>query len=163
MSAPVTTESLWAEVARRHFACLSWVNPHGEARAAGIVYVAEKHKIYIVTGAGSWKDRHIRENSHVALTITIPKRIPFLPWIQIPQATIALHGTARVLAASDIDKPLLDDLLRRGATDPKLLPTCVFLEITPEGWFSSYGVGVGLIKMADHEAARGRAPVAHAA
>jgi hypothetical protein len=40
-----------------------------------------------------------------------------------------------------------------------VLGTTVVLEITPVGDFSTYGVGVGRMKMIDHVAARGRAPV----
>ena len=129
MSAPVTTDLIWSEIERRLFAVLSYVNPKGQARSAGIVYIVRDRILYVGTGADSWKARHIRENPNVALNVTIPKRIPFMPWIKIPDATIAFSGTARLIPASEAEpeviaalmKGMVDDRERVAATS--LLPS----------------------------------------
>ena len=159
MPAPVTTDLVWKEIEKRSFAVLSYVNPKGRARSAGIVYVPVDRVLYVRAATDSWKAKHIRLNPHVALNVTIPKRVPFMPWIQIPDATIAFSGTARVLPMSEVDPALLETLLGQmieghGTTDEN----CI-IEIRPAGHFVTYGVGVSLLDMRDPEKARGRAPV----
>ena len=100
MPAPVTTSLVWNEIEKRLFAVLAYVNPHGQARSAGIVYIANDQVLYVGTEKDSWKAKHIRLNPNVALNVTIAKRIPFMPWIKIPDATIAFNGTARLMAVA---------------------------------------------------------------
>lgn len=159
MSAPITTDLVWAEIARRMFTCLAFVSPLGGPRSAGVIYVVSRRRLYVATAVDSWKAKHIRANPHVALTIPIPKRIPFLPWIRIPQATISFHGTARVLSCDETDPALLQRLLQRSVTDPALRASTCVIEIEPAGHFATYGIGVSLREMADHDRARGRVPV----
>ena len=107
MPAPIGSGLVWKEIEKRSFAVLSYVNPKGRARSAGIVYVAIDRVLYVRAAKDSWKAKHIRLNPHVALNVTIAKRVPFIPWIKIPDATIAFSGTARVLPMSDLDPKLL--------------------------------------------------------
>ncbi len=159
MPAPITTALVWNEIQKRMFAVLSWVTPKGEARSAGIVYLVKDGKLYIATGNESWKAKHIRKNPNVALNITIPKRIPFLPWIAIPDATIAFHGKARVLAHDLVDPSLVKKLEAGMADDPQRLAESCMLEVTPAGHFVTYGVGVPLMAMRDPKKAMGRVAV----
>ena len=110
MPAPVTSDLVWREIEKHSFAVLSYVNPKGRARSAGIVYVPIDRVLYGRTAKESWKAKHIRQNPHVALNVTIPKRVPFMPWIHIPDATIAFSGTARVLSMSEVEPKLLEAL-----------------------------------------------------
>ena len=159
MPAPVTTDLVWNEIEKRLFAVLSYVTPHAQARSAGIVYIVRGRVLYVGTDVDSWKAKHIRLNPHVALNVTIPKRIPFMPWIQIPAATIAFSGTARVLSPADADPEVLRALMRGMADDPERVAESSLLEIHPTGDFATYGVGVPLLDMRDPKKARGRAPV----
>jgi len=118
-----------------------------EARTVGVVYAVRDRKLYISTRATAWKARHIAANSHVSLTIPIAKRIPVMPWIKIPAATIT---TPELLSA--ILGPL--------AEDEKTVAETSVIEVTPVGEFITYGVGVSLRDMRQPELARGRAPVA---
>ena len=93
------------------------------------------------------------------MTIPVPKRIPLLPWIKIPQATISFSGTARVFPALEADKELLRAVYRHFADDQELLAENSLIEITPVGEFITYGVAIPLMKMMKPELARGRAPV----
>jgi Pyridoxamine 5'-phosphate oxidase len=94
MPANITTDRVWRELEERSFALLGYVTPRGEAPSTGIVYVVRDRQLYITTGRSSWKARHIAFNPDVSLTVAIPKRIPFVPWIQIPAATITFVGDA---------------------------------------------------------------------
>ena len=141
---------------------LSYVTPGGEARSAGIVYVVVRGKVYIRVAADSWKAKHIRHNPNVALNVTIPKRVPLMPWFQIPQATIAFRGTARLLGAEEVGQPVLDALGHATAHEPEGGVVVCFLEVSPCGHFATYGVGVPLLAMRDPTRARGRVPVGRA-
>ena len=159
MAAPVTTDIVWGEVEKRLFAVLSYANPKGQARSAGIVYVVKDRVLYVGTEKSSWKAKHIRLNPNVALNVTIAKRIPFIPWVKIPDATIAFNGTARVLPASETDPKIIKSLLHGMVDDPELIADTCVLVIQPTGHFVTYGVGVPLMDMRDPKKARGRTPV----
>ena len=160
MAAPVTTDSVWRELERQLFAVLGWVTPRGESRTAGIVYVVHERKLYVGTGRTSWKARHIAGNPGVSMTVTIPKRLPFLPWIRIPAATISFHGTATLRERDEVPEPALRALLQGIDPEGEAVREMVVVEIAPEEDFVTYGVGVSLLTMRDTDAARGRAPVA---
>lgn len=159
MPAPVTSDLVWREIEKRSFAVLSYVNPKGRARSAGIVYVPIDRVLYVRAAKKSWKAKHIRLNPHVALNVTISKRVPFMPWIKIPDATIAFSGTARVVAMSDVEPELLETVLERMIEGHGTVEENCIIEIRPTGHFATYGVGVSLLDMRHPEKARGRAPV----
>ncbi len=92
------------------------------------------------------------------MTVPIARRIPFLPWIKIPQATITFCGIARVKPAAEAS-PEIKQAIFRGAADELIAGACL-IEVTPVGEFITYGVGIPLMKMRQPELARGRAPVA---
>lgn len=158
MPAFVDADFVWSEIGKRLFAVLSYVNPKGHARSAGIVYVVRDRVLYVGTGKDSWKAKHIARNPNVALCVNIPKRIPFLPWIKIPDATISFSAAARVLSVEETSPEIIDALLKGMVDDPALRETTCVLEVRPVGDFVTYGVGVPLLDMRDPEKARGRAP-----
>ncbi len=160
MPASITTELVWAEIEKRFFAVLSYVTPKAEARSAGIVYIVRDRKLYMRASTGSWKAKHIHLNPRVALNVTIPKRIPFMPWIKIPAATIALHGAARVIPAKDADPGIIQALMGAMPDHSELAAQISIIEVEPRGHFATYGVGVSLLAMRDPKTARGRVPVA---
>ncbi len=158
MPAPITPDLVWKEIEKRSFAVLSYVNPKGRARSSGIVYVPVDRVLYVRVATDSWKAKHIGKNPHVALNVTIPKRVPLMPWIDIPDATIAFSGTARVLSMSEVEPKLLETLFGRMIDHANNDENCI-IEIHPTGHFATYGVGVSLLDMRDPEKARGRTPV----
>lgn len=160
MPAPISTALVWSEISRRCFAVLSYVTPRAEARSAGVVYVVRDERLYIRTDTDSWKARHIRLNPSVALNVTIPKRVPFMPWIRIPEATIAFGGTARVIDGDTADADLAQALARATGHEVESLAGICFIEVTPAGHFATYGVGVSLLDMRHPAKARGRVAVA---
>ena len=160
MALQLTAEQVWNELNKELFAVLGMVNSKGEARTVGIVYIMHHHKLYISTEKEAWKIRHIQANPHVSITVPIAKRIPILPWIKIPQATITFSGTAKVLDAKNVQGDILHALFHGLESNQEMLATTAILEIEPLGEFVTYGIGVPLIQMRQREKARERAPVA---
>lgn len=159
MPIALSSDQVWKALERELFAVLATVNARGEPRTAGIVYKVKDKKLYIATGFSSVKAKNAQQNPHVSLTVTVNKRLPFLPWIKIPAATITFHGLAKVHPANAVDPGLQKLLLGSLKVEEKDLADLCFIEIAPEGDFVTYGVGVSLMTMRDPEAARGRAPV----
>ena len=160
MSAPLTTDQVWREIERNLFGVLGLVTAKGEARTVGIVYIVRSRKLYIGSLKSAWKVRHVAGNPHCSMTIPIAKRIPFLPWIKIPAATITFAGTARILDADTAGPEIRAALYRGMAEDAVKMETSCVIEMTPIGDFITYGIGMPMIQMRDPEKARGRAAVA---
>jgi uncharacterized pyridoxamine 5'-phosphate oxidase family protein len=156
----LTSEQVWNELKNELFAVLGMVTAKGEARTVGIVYIVHDHKLYISTQTQEWKTRHVQGNPNVSITVPIAKRVPFMPWMKIPQATITFSGTAKVFEAKNVVGDILHALLRGNESNAEALATLSVLEIEPKGEFVTYGIGIPLIKMSDPKLARGRAPVA---
>ena len=98
-------------------------------------------------------------NSNVSLTIPIAKRIPIMPWIKIPQATISFSGSARIIPGVEATSDLLQMVFRHKADDQEFIKGSCLIEVTPVGEFITYGIGIPLMKMREPEQSRGRAPV----
>jgi hypothetical protein len=154
----LSAEQVWQVIEKELFAVLGMVNAEGEARTVGIVYIVRDHKLYIATGADTWKARHVAANPHVSLTIPIAKRIPLMWWIKIPQATITFPGTALVYPAIEASQDILRAIFREAGTPEMIAESCL-IEVTPEKEFITYGIGIPLMQMRYPEKARGRAPV----
>ena len=159
MTNSAAAQKVWDAIHKELFAVLSMVTREGESRSVGIVYIVKDRKLYIGTDTKSWKAKHIKNNPNVSMTIPIPKRIPLLPWIKIPQATISFSGTAKVFPALGADSELLRAVYRHFAEDQDLLAENSLIEVTPQDDFITYGVGIPLMKMMNPELAQGRAPV----
>jgi hypothetical protein len=160
MSQQLTSEQVWKELKKELFAILGMVTANGESRTTGVVYIVHDKKLFISTGKDTWKARHIQNNSHVSITVPIAKRIPFLPWIKIPAATITFSGVGSVLDPENVGKDVLHSLLRGMEEDAEALGSLCVIGIEPLGDFVTYGVGIPLMTMRQPEKARGRVPVA---
>lgn len=159
MSLHLTPDQVWREIDRHLFAVLGMVTSRGEARTVGVVYVVADHKLYIATQNAAWKVKHIATNPHVSLTITIAKRIPLMPWVEIPAATISFAGLASVLEHREVAPEIMHKLYRGVVKDAAALAASCVIEVVPQGEFLTYGVGVPLMEMRFPDKARGRAAV----
>jgi hypothetical protein len=159
MTNPATTENVWEIVEKELFTVLGMVSARGEARTVGVVYIVRDRKLYIGTGKETWKTRHIATNPAVSITIPIPKRIPIAPWVKIPQATISFSGTARLIDCQDADSEINQAVFQHYAEDEEFMEDNCLIEVTPQGDFITYGIGIPLIQMRHPHLARGRAPV----
>ncbi|GAB4580084.1 MAG: pyridoxamine 5'-phosphate oxidase family protein [Anaerolineales bacterium] len=157
MTTHIPSETVWKTIEKNIFAVLGMVTAKGESRTVGIVYIVHNHQVYITSQKHAWKTRHIIQNPSVSLTITIPKSIPFMPWIQIPPATITFSGQATVQDAEKLPSEILHKLFRGRETDTSLLQNTAVIIIRPTGEFVTYGIGVSLMDMRFPEKARGRA------
>lgn len=160
MTVQLTSNQVWQAIEKEVFGVLGMVTAKGEARTVGIVYIPRDRKLYIGTDQDAWKVRHVTANPHVSMTIPIAKRIPFLPWIKVPSATITFCGEARVLPARETSPEILQAVFRGMAEDEERLATTCLIEVTPIKEFITYGVGVSLMEMRDPKKARNRVPVA---
>ena len=156
MSLQLTSNQVWDEVERHAFGVLGMVTANGEPRTVGIVYVVDNHKLYIGADTTAWKTKHIASNSHVSMTVAIAKRVPFLPWIKIPDATITFSGTAKILSKDELEPALLKKLYRH----EEGRNTWCAIEVTPQKDFITYGIGISVAEMRFPKKARARAPVA---
>ena len=159
MTLQLTSEQVWQEIEKELFAVLGMVTAQGESRTVGIVYIVRDRKLYIATGKGTWKARHVLNNPNVSITIPIAKRIPVMPWIKIPAATITFSGKAKLLDVTEVSQDLLRGIFRDVADDPEMMDDSCIIEVTPEKNFVTYGIGIPLMQMRFPEKARGRAPV----
>jgi hypothetical protein len=155
--ADLTTEQVWKTIEDNVFAVLGMVTAKNEPRTVGIVYVARDRKLYIASKSDAWKVRHLAQNPHVSLTVAIPKRVPLMPWIKVPAATITFAGTATVVPAKETD-PAIAQVLFQLEKGPELESASTII-VEPAGEFVTYGIGVSLMEMRDTVKARGRAPV----
>ena len=159
MTQQLTTDQVWQDIEKELFAVIGMVTAKGEARTAGIVYIVRDRKLYISSGKEAWKVRHVEGNPNVSLTIPIAKRIPIMPWIKIPAATITFSGTARLMITVDASPALLRAVFHTMADDQEVLASTILIEVTPKDDFVTYGVGIPLKEMRPPEKARGRSPV----
>ncbi|KAA3644912.1 MAG: pyridoxamine 5'-phosphate oxidase family protein [Chloroflexi bacterium] len=159
MTTQISSETVWEAIDKEVFAVLSMVTKNNEARSVGIVYVVRDRKLYIGTNKDAWKTRHIAGNPNVSITIPIAKRIPFLPWIKIPAATITCSGTVCLIDGVEAPKEILQAVFRGMAEDEERVAASCLIEFTPQKEFITYGVGVPLMQMRDPNLARGRVAV----
>ncbi len=159
MTNPATTDIVWKAIENELFAVLGMVTRDQESRTVGIVNIVNDRKFYIGTGLKTWKARHIKDNPNVSLTIPIAKRVPVMPWIKIPQATITFAGKAVIIPGPDTPADLAHSVFRHKADDQEFMKENCLIEVTPAGEFITYGVGIPLMQMREPELSRGRAPV----
>ena len=159
MANPASTSNVWEAINKELFAILGMVTEDNQSRTVGIVYLVQDNKLYIGTGLQTWKARHVNNNPSVSMTIPIAKRVPVAPWIKIPQATITFSGTANIIPGEQAPRELLKSVFRHKADDKEFMKDNCLIEVTPEGDFITYGIGIPLMKMREPELARGRASV----
>ena len=159
MTLQLTTNQVWEAVEKESFAVIGMVTANNEARTVGIVYVVRDRKLYFGSFIKMWKVRHMAANPHVSLTVAIDKRVPLMPWIKIPAATITFSGRARVLEIGELPSDLVQDVFSNKDVDEQFIADSCVIEVTPEKDFITYGVGISLLQMRDPNKARSRAPV----
>jgi hypothetical protein len=154
----LTTEQVWKALDDSIFGVLAFVNRAGHPRTTGVCYTVEDRSLYVSTDKGSWKVRHIAANPDVSMTVTLPKRVPFLPFIKIPEATITFRGEAEILDVDDIDPSIFARLPLGSEHDPDVLRNAAIIRVIPRGEFVTYGIAMPITQMRKHEQAHGRAP-----
>ncbi len=154
--ASATTEQVWAALDRGFFGVLAFVNRDGHPRTAGVCYAVNGRSLFISSDKEMWKVRHIAVNPNVSMTVTLPKRVPFLPFIKVPAATVTFRGEAEILDVGDIDAALYERLPRGRDTDPAVVARTAIIRVIPRGEFVTYGIAMPITQMRKHEEAHGR-------
>ncbi len=153
-----TTEQVWTALDDAIFGVLAFVNSAGHPRTAGVCYVVDGRSLFISTDKATWKVRHIAANPNVSMTVTLPKRVPFLPFIKVPAATITFQGEAQILEVDDVDASVFERLPRGTERDRDVVEDTAIIRVIPRGEFVTYGIAMPITQMRKHEAAHGRAP-----
>jgi hypothetical protein len=153
----LTAERVWHELEHASFAVVSYVTTAGQPRASGVVFAATNRRLYVVTAPDSWKARQIGDGAQVAVTVPIRRGGLLSLLAPIPPATVSFRATAKVNAAGSVT---VESVSKRLAS---LLPEerrdgCL-IELTPQGSFLTYGVGVSLRDMARPSLALAHVPV----
>ncbi len=151
-----TTEHVWEALDRAFFGVLAFVNADGHPRTAGVCYVVDGRSLFISSDKATWKVRHIDGNPNVAMTVTIAKRVPFLPFIKVPAASISFKGDAELLDVGDVDESVFARLPRGKERDPEVLENTAIIRVIPRGRFATFGIGMPITQMRKHEEAHGR-------
>lgn len=157
--ADLTTDDVWRVLEKQNFMVVGMISARGAARTAGVMLYTVDRTLWFTTNDITWTARHIAVHPEVSVTVTIPKRVPFVPWVRIPAATITFSGVAGIVPATRMPavarKALTKGLKQvEDGSEGQLLG----IGIRPAGDFITYGVGVPLITMLDTVTARGRAP-----
>jgi hypothetical protein len=152
----VTTEQVWEALDSAFFGVLAFVNGDGHPRTAGVCYVVDGRSLFISTDKAMWKVRHIAANPNVSMTVTLPKRVPFLPFIKVPAATITFRGEAELLEVGDIETSVFARLPRGKERDRDVLENTAIIRVIPRGEFVTYGIAMPITQMRRHEQAHGR-------
>lgn len=153
----VTTEQVWAAIEKGLFGVLAFANRNGHPRTTGVCYVVEGRALFVSTARDMWKVRHIAANPNISMTVTFPKRVPFLPFIKVPAATVTFKGLAEILDVDDVDPSVFARLPLGSESDPDVLSTAAVIRIVPQGEFVTYGIAMPITQMRTHQAAHGRA------
>ena len=161
MTLQLTSDQVWQEIEKNLFGVLGMVTAKNESRTVGINFVVDGHKLCFNTEKRMWKTKHIAANPHVSLTMPISKRIPFIPWLKIPPATITYSGEAKVLAHSDVKAEVLQKLYRNVNIDEQAMAELCVIEVTPQKDFITYGVGIPLMQMRFPDKARAAPRLRH--
>ncbi len=156
----ITSADVWEAIARENFMVIGMVSAKGEARTAGVMHFVDDGCLWFTTNEREWKARHITANPSVSVTVPIAKRIPFVPWVKIPAATITFDGVAEVVAAEQLSADAAHALLHGLELSDGERGALIAVRVRPTGDFVTYGVGVSTLGMRDTENARGRAPAA---
>ena len=157
-SARLTANDVWRALAKQSFAVMSHVTASGEPRSSGVVYGTDRGRVLVVVAASSWKARTIEDGQLVALTVPVRRGGILATLFPIPPAAISFRARAHVGEACTLDRAALPPKFAR-LLPPTLAESCL-IELTPEGNFMTYGIGVSLMAMRDPEVALARVPVA---
>jgi hypothetical protein len=158
VSSHLSSDQVWKAISKRSFGVVSYVTPHGEPRSSGVVYKAFGRRLYIAAATKSWKARHIALTRLVSVTVPVRRGAALSLVLPIPPATISFSATATVYEAGSPQAASLRKEL--GALlPPERRTSAAVIELTPEGAFVTYGLGISLLKMRHPEHARARVAV----
>jgi hypothetical protein len=158
VSPQLSRDQIWKAINKRSFAVVSYVTPRGEPRSSGVVYKALGGRLYVAAASKSWKARHIALSGRVSVTVPVRRGAALSLVLPIPPATISFPAAAIV---HEPGSPQAASLRKEiGALlPPERRGSAAMIELTPEGAFVTYGLGISLLKMRHPESAKARVAV----
>jgi len=153
----ITSAEIWTAIGRVNLMVVGMVSAKGEARTAGVMPVVDDGRLWFTTNEREWKARHIAANPRVSVTVPVARRIPFVPWVKVPPATITFTGIAETIPAEQLPAGAKHALLHGLELSDGERGALIAIGVRPTGDFVTYGIGVSILGMRDTELARGRA------
>jgi hypothetical protein len=154
----LSSDEVQRVLAGSSFAVIGYATPAGDPRSSGVVYKMKGGRMYISVEPDGWKARHIAAAGRVAVTVPVHRGGLMALMLPIPPATISFHGSARVFEPGSLEARIAVRELK-GLLPKERQASASIVEVTPEGYYSTYGVGVPLMKMREPAAARARVRV----
>jgi hypothetical protein len=153
----LSSADVWRALEKASAAVIGHVTPSGKPRTSAVVYKCLERRLYVAVAPDSWKARQINSGDQVSMTVLIPRGGLLSLVFPIPPATITFHGTAHVHPA---DAPEVRPLLARlkSLLPPERAHSACLIQITPEGEFLTFGVGVPLMAMRHPALSRAHIP-----
>jgi hypothetical protein len=157
-STRLSCDDVWRALDKHTFAVMSHVTASGEPRSSGVMYGTDGRRILVAVAASSWKARTIADGQIVAVTVPVRRGGILAMLFPIPPAVINFRARAHVGEPCMLDRDSLPKKFAR-LLPPTTAPSCL-IELTPEGNFLTYGIGVSLMAMRDPAVAQARVPIA---
>lgn len=154
----LTGDDIWREIEKASFAIVGYVTPAGEPRSSGVVFKSACRRLYIAVAPDSWKAKHIEASGRVSVVVPVRRGGILALMVPIPPATISFHAKAVVHPASPMTEcnGLPRELLPLVPDERRALARII--ELSPEGEFLTYGIGVSLMDMKQPTIAQARVP-----
>jgi hypothetical protein len=159
-SHPLTTDEVWHEIEKASFAVVGHVTPAGEPRSSGVVFKAVGRRLYVAVAPESWKAAHIEAGGRVSVVVPVRRGGILALLMPIPPATISFHATAVVHASGSMTDAGCPARELADLVPPDRRTHARIIELTPEGTFLTFGIGVSLMEMRQPAIAMARVPVA---
>ena len=156
-SSPLTPELVWQKLSSGSFAVISYVTPGGAPRSSGVVYTTVGKRLYTAVAPDSWKARHIAASKRVSVTVPVRRGGILSLVLPIPPATISFHAAATAHPSGSLKLASISRQLE-SMVPPDRREAAVVIEITPEGDFLTYGLGVSLMDMQKPELSQAVVP-----
>jgi len=145
-SSLVTPELVWQKLASSSFAVIGYVTPGGAPRSSGVVYTTVGKRLYTAVAPDSWKARHIAASKRVSVTVPVRRGGILSLVLPIPPATISFHAAAIAHPSGSLKLASISRQLESMVPADRR-KAAVVIELTPEGDFLTYGLGVPLMDM----------------
>jgi hypothetical protein len=155
----LTAADVWREIANASFAYVAHVTPTGEPRVSGVVFKSAGRRLYIAVDPDSWKAKHIQAHGRVSVVVPVRRGGMLAFVLPLPPATISFQAKAVVHPAGPIAqlKSAPKELASMVPAERKELARVI--ELSPDGEFLTYGLGVSLPEMLHPAIAQARVPV----
>jgi Pyridoxamine 5'-phosphate oxidase len=154
----LSTEDVWRQIAKASFAYVAHVTPSGEPRVSGVVFKSAGRRLYIAVDPDSWKAKHIEAHGRVCVVVPVRRGGILALVLPLPPATISFQAIAVVHPAGPISQLTSAPKELASMVPEERREVARVIELTPDGEFLTYGLGVSLMEMMHPAMALARVP-----